>query len=105
MIKRLLPKASIFTASNGMEVLETLSHHKIDLIILDIQMPILDGLEASKNIRAAGNMVPIIGLSAGTSPEEETMALTCGMNIFIKNPLKKKSLKPISKKLLKDYKV
>lgn len=102
LIKRILPKACLYTASNGLEVLETVSKSKIDLMILDIQMPILDGLEATKSLRAANNHIPIIGLSAGTSAEEEKKALTSGMNTFIKKPIEKDAFEATLKEIIKN---
>jgi PAS domain S-box-containing protein len=102
LIKRILPEAALFTANNGLEVLETVNHSKIDLIILDVQMPILDGLEASRQIRSQHNPVPIIGLSAGISPQEESNALNSGMDIFIKKPIEKEVFEAALTKIIKN---
>jgi len=53
----------VTTATNGAEAVEIFSPEKFDLIFMDIQMPVMDGIAASKKIKAKGGNVPIIGLS------------------------------------------
>ena len=64
-----------------------------DLILMDIQMPLLSGLDATKAIRQAGyNEVPIVGLSANAMKEDFAAALTSGMNEYLTKPIKRNSL-------------
>jgi len=64
-----------------------------DLILMDIQMPILNGLNATRTIRKAGyNDVPIVGLSANAMKEDVAAALASGMNEYLTKPIRRKSL-------------
>ncbi|MDY0278986.1 MAG: PAS domain S-box protein [Salinivirgaceae bacterium] len=73
--------------TNGAEVLEILKKQKVDLIILDIQMPILDGYETTKKIRKDLKLsTPIIGLSAETEEQKIKTYINAGMNSFFPKP-------------------
>ena len=72
-----------------------------DLILMDVQMPIMDGYEATKLLREKGfTAVPIIGLSANAMKEDKQNALQSGMNDYLTKPIKQKSLIAVVKKFL-----
>ena len=77
--------------SNGKEALDYLADHKIDLIISDIKMPVMNGLEATKAIRRLDSeyarSVPIIAMSADAFSENVTECLQAGMNGHIAKPI------------------
>lgn len=89
VIRGLLNQAGIrvILASNGKELLEMLAQHAVDLILMDIQMPQMDGYEASRLLRARGWQGPIIGLSAGVAQKEQERCLSAGMNDFLPKPI------------------
>jgi two-component system sensor histidine kinase/response regulator len=91
VISDLLNRAGIHTtlAVNGKDAIATLatSQPQPDLILMDVQMPVMDGLTATRHLRAAGNELPIIGVSAGASQREQTACLTAGMSDFIAKPI------------------
>ena len=91
VIRDLLNRAGIHTtlAVNGKDALSTLatSQPQPDLILMDVQMPVMDGLTATRHLRAAGNELPIIGVSAGASQSEQTACLAAGMSDFIAKPI------------------
>jgi signal transduction histidine kinase/CheY-like chemotaxis protein len=86
------PKATLYRASNGYEVLSLLAEDDYDLILMDIQMPQLDGLETTKQIRASNNPIPIIGLTASVIKEEVDQCLQVGMNDYVMKPFKETEL-------------
>ena len=98
VLKQLLPEAEIVEVVNGRQVLEVVENIKSDLILMDIQMPVMDGLEATQRIRemeAAMNVkapVPIVALTAGVSSEQKKKCLLAGMNEFLAKPVEKASL-------------
>ncbi|MDR3572761.1 MAG: response regulator [Anaerolineaceae bacterium] len=82
-------------ANNGMEALEAYSKNSYDLILMDVQMPDMDGLEATKQIRLLeGNKrhVPIIAMTAHAMPGDRQRCLDAGMEDYITKPLDTRKL-------------
>ncbi|MHC5066958.1 MAG: ATP-binding protein [Planctomycetota bacterium] len=79
---------TVITAANGAEALERAVDSTPDAILMDVQMPIMDGLEATRRLRADGTNTPIIGVSAGTFDDDIKRCLDAGMNAFIGKPVK-----------------
>ncbi|MFT6153574.1 MAG: signal transduction histidine kinase [Crocinitomicaceae bacterium] len=75
--------------NNGKEAIESLKKSKYDLILMDCQMPILDGFEATSEIRMRSQWVnlPIIALTAGATKAEKTECIKVGMNDFLSKPI------------------
>lgn len=78
-----------FSCNNGIECLEFLKKNTVDLILMDIQMPIMDGFEATREIRKLDmfKTIPIIGVSAGITLESRETSISSGMNTFIPKPI------------------
>jgi PAS domain S-box-containing protein len=83
-------------AENGLEVLEKLKTKDYDLILMDIQMPEMDGYEAAWAIREAEKgtekHIPIIALTANATQEDRDKSLNCGMDDFLSKPIKSDNL-------------
>ncbi|MEO0802752.1 MAG: ATP-binding protein [Cyanobacteria bacterium J06642_2] len=82
-------------ANNGREVLEAIQHQHYDVILMDVQMPKLDGLETARIIRtktAKDNVPWIIALTANATPGDRENCLDAGMNDFISKPLRVEQL-------------
>jgi len=86
------------TAINGKEALEKAKINHYDAILMDMRMPVMDGLEATRAIRAFDTITPIICMSANVYKEDKLAAKASGMNDFIEKPLSKID---IENKLLK----
>lgn len=86
----------VILANNGEEVVEYCTRWKVDLILMDIQMPVMDGFQATKKIRdyetQQGKHTPIIALTAHAMPEYETQAIAFGMDGFLSKPISMKQL-------------
>lgn len=78
----------VSTANNGLEAINQIQKKRFDAILMDIQMPIMDGIEATKTIRDAGFSMPVIGLSANAVSEEVTLSLAAGMNDYLTKPFR-----------------
>jgi len=76
---------STLTASNGLEALAIFETHNIDLVILDIMMPHLDGLDTTRRIRQVSN-VPIIILSAMGEQDDKIKAFDLGVDDYLTKP-------------------
>lgn len=93
VLNAMLPEASILEANNGEKALEIAERIKTDLIIMDIQMPVMDGLEATRRIRhhesrqGIQKPVPIVALTAYTLDREREKCMTAGMNDFLTKPI------------------
>jgi len=93
-------------ANNGEECLELAPKLKPDLILMDIYMPVMDGLKATIEIRKMPfiQKVPIIGLSAGATEFEQKKAYEAGMNDYLVKPINLDALLPILGQYLKTEK-
>lgn len=86
MLKKLGFSASL--ASNGVEVLDALRNADYELIFMDCQMPIMDGYEATRAIRASDSgHIPIVALTANAMPDDEEKCLAAGMDGYIPKPV------------------
>ena len=77
-------------AANGAEALEHLNQHHYDVILMDVQMPVMDGLEATRRIRQAvpANAQPrIIAMTASAFPEDRVHCLEAGMDDYVSKPV------------------
>lgn len=79
-------------AYNGKEALEKVKNDNYDIIILDIMMPIMDGIEALKEMRKAGINTPIILLTAKAGIDDKVEGLDAGANDYLTKPFNKKEL-------------
>jgi PAS domain S-box-containing protein len=91
IIKNTIPEARIFEASNGLEAIAQFENSLPDIIFMDIQMPIMNGYEATEEIRklTLGKNVPIIAITAGTEKEERNKCIEMDMNDYISKPIVK----------------
>ena len=77
-------------AENGRRALDLISRERYDCVLMDIQMPEMDGLEATRRIRAmsgAVSRIPVIAMTAGAAPEDVRRSLAGGLNDHISKPL------------------
>jgi len=102
LVKQILPNSQIFEFENGKEVFEKTQSVLPDLILMDIQMPVMNGYESSEQIRKLSNTqnIPIIALTAGTIVGEKEKCIEHGMNDYIPKPIDKELLERIIKKYL-----
>jgi CheY-like chemotaxis protein len=88
-------------ASNGLIAIEKLKASKFDLILMDIQMPEMNGYEATKVIRKEIDpVIPILAVTAYVLPGEKEKCITYGMNDYISKPVKELELFNLLKKYL-----
>jgi two-component system, sensor histidine kinase len=84
--------AKIEVARNGFEAIEAATNKSFDVILMDVQMPGLDGLEATRRLRAQGYAQPIIALTAHALPEEIEKSLSAGCNSHVTKPISRANL-------------
>lgn len=85
-------------AKNGQEAVDMVENGGIDLVLMDIKMPVMDGLEATAKIREAHPELPIIALTANAFDSDRQLALKAGCNDFLSKPVSsEKCLQTIAK--------
>ena len=80
----------VIIAANGQEALQQLQSHDIDLILMDCQMPVMDGFEATEKIRQLGDYkaaIPIIAVTANARDIDKQRCFDAGMNGFLGKPV------------------
>jgi len=89
LVKEILSRRDlvITVVSNGKELLSELKVENYDLVLMDIQMPIMNGTIAAKRIREAKNNIPIVALTASIMPSEKKRYLDCGINGIVQKPI------------------
>ena len=96
---------SVDIASNGKEAIEAVKNNTYDLILMDCQLPEMDGYEATKEIRKLeGNKrhTPIIAMTAHALEGDKEKCLMAGMDDYISKPVRKEKLEEVLKKWLKE---
>lgn len=92
----------VFEAEDGQEALDMAQEYNPSLILIDLNMPVLDGLEAVKNFRqmeGAGQQIPIVAITAFDVPGMEAAALEMGCNLYLSKPLDLEELDRALKRL------
>ena len=89
---------TVTIAENGKIALDLLSHNRYDLILMDVQMPVLDGYETTKIIKELGYKLPVIGLTANVDQDSRKKCVECGMNDIQSKPIKRKQLLEVIQK-------
>jgi PAS domain S-box-containing protein len=102
ILRNMLPNAVLVEAVNGVLAVSEFSSQTPDLVFMDIQMPEMNGYEATMRIRKlqTPEHVPIIALTAGTVKEERKRCLEAGMDDYISKPIIKGSIEELVKKWL-----
>jgi CheY-like chemotaxis protein len=92
MLKRAfeLKGYEVFEAEDGKEALEKARRYKPSLIVIDLNMPVVDGLQAVRNLReleGAGEQIPVVAITAFDVPGMEAAALETGCDKYLSKPL------------------
>jgi len=108
ILKKMGLKAHV--AANGFEVIKALQTIPYDLILMDVQMPEMDGMEAAREIRrlereqknriSASPALPIIAMTAGAMPEDRARCMQAGMNDYVAKPVNPENLAKVLQKWL-----
>jgi PAS domain S-box-containing protein len=89
LVRNKIPNCTIYEAKNGLEAVEITQANNPDIIFMDIQMPIMNGYEATTEIRKTNPNTIIIAITAGIITGEKEKCLESGMNDFIIKPVDK----------------
>lgn len=103
LVKKILPNAIIYEAVNGLDAVNKYSEQRPDIILMDVQMPVMNGYEATEAIRKlenSGFRTPIIGLTAGVLLGEKEKCIDAGMDEYVSKPVVKETLEKMFYKWL-----
>lgn len=89
-------------AENGRVALELIQQHDFDLVFMDLQMPVMGGLETTQHLRQSGYRIPIIALTANVLAEEKNTCLEAGCNNFVSKPVSRQRLYEVAAKYLQE---
>lgn len=92
-------------AENGLEALNAVKQHSYDLVLMDVQMPVMNGLEATAAIRELDGEacnVPIVAMTANAMPEDREICLSAGMDDYLPKPVRGKRLREVLHRWLKE---
>lgn len=91
---RLLEKAGceVTIANNGLEALDRIQESRFDVVLMDCQMPVMDGLTATAKIREFDEITPIIALTANAQDSDREACMKVGMNDFVSKPFRPDTL-------------
>ena len=88
------------TVADGAAAVEAVAATAYDLVLMDMQMPVMDGLTATRAIRAGGDTVPIVGLTANAFVSDRDACLEAGMNAFLTKPITRAKLEDALRPIL-----
>lgn len=80
-------------ASNGEEAVEAVRKGQYDLVLMDVQMPVMDGIQATETIREEQFQIPIVAMTANATAEDRSRCLDAGMNDYISKPIDQEKLR------------
>lgn len=95
----------VLEAGNGIEALELMDIHHIDLIVLDVMMPKMNGYEFTERLRSGGSMIPILMVTAKQLPEEKCKGFLVGTDDYMVKPVHKEELLLRIKALLRRFQI
>ena len=96
LLQKIWPLAKVHSTTSGQEALRWLSSHPVDMVLMDMFMPEMDGLQTTQAIRQLAqpiHTVKIIGLTASSNAHDHAQCMEAGMNDIVFKPLEEESLK------------
>lgn len=90
----------VLTGRDGRQALEILEEDKFDLVLLDLQMPIMDGFEVARTLRARGDRTPIIALTGNALSQDRQKCRAAGMDAHVSKPLDERRLEAAIRQVL-----
>jgi CheY-like chemotaxis protein len=99
---------TVTLANNGLEAVEAFTQHTFDVVLMDIQMPEMGGIEATRLIReheaaCLANPTPIIAVTANALKGDRESYIACGMNGYVSKPISLETLKSEMERLLPNH--
>ena len=93
---------NLLHAVNGEQAVAMVKEYKIDLLLMDMKMPVMDGLEATRKIKAVNPTLPVIAVTAYAYDHDREKALQAGCNDYMTKPMDVTELKQKLSEFVKD---
>jgi CheY-like chemotaxis protein len=89
LVMRVYPNATVYEVTDGRQAIDFLRTTPVDAVLMDVQMPVMNGLDAVKIMREDAHLckIPVIALTAGALKEEQELCRQVGMNHFLAKPV------------------
>jgi signal transduction histidine kinase/ActR/RegA family two-component response regulator len=91
----------VVIVENGAEAIDTLAKRQFDLVLMDMMMPVMNGYDATRKLRAGGCELPIIALTANAMKEDDKKCFEAGCNEYLSKPIDRKRLQELLDQYLK----
>lgn len=91
-MQHILKNYNLVRVQTGVDAVNRVRDEHFDLVLMDMKMPVMDGLEATRKIREFNADIPIVALTANAFDSDRVSALDAGCNAFLAKPLKKSQL-------------
>nr|WP_278706259.1 ATP-binding protein [Bacteroides intestinalis] len=92
LVRNILKDYDLLRVTNGVEAVEEIRNGKFDFVLMDLKMPVMDGLVATRKIREFNSDIPIVALTANAFDIDRASAMDAGCNAFLPKPVKRKQL-------------
>lgn len=92
LVRNILKDYDLLRVTNGVEAVEEIRNGKFDFVLMDLKMPVMDGLVATRKIREFNSDIPIVALTANAFDADRASAMDAGCNAFLPKPVKRKQL-------------
>ena len=92
LVRNILKDYDLLRVTNGVEAVEEIRNGKFDFVLMDLKMPVMDGLLATRKIREFNSDIPIVALTANAFDTDRASAMDAGCNAFLPKPVKRKQL-------------
>ncbi len=92
LVRHILRDYDLTRVENGVDAVERIRNEKFNLVLMDMKMPVMSGLEATRKIREFNTEIPIVALTANAFDSDRVSAIDAGCNAFLAKPLKRSQL-------------
>ena len=92
LVRNILKDYDLLRVTNGVEAVEEIRNGRFDFVLMDLKMPVMDGLVATRKIREFNSDIPIVALTANAFDADRASAMDAGCNAFLPKPVKRKQL-------------
>ena len=92
LVRNILKDYDLLRVTNGVEAVEEIRNGRFDFVLMDLKMPVMDGLVATRKIREFNSDIPIVALTANAFDADRASTMDAGCNAFLSKPVKQKQL-------------